>query len=301
MRNYIKYLCGLCLLCVLCVSCHETEWDVPSFENGAPYGNNDLTEDGVISVSALMTKYSSDIKPFSCTEITEDIKIRVIVTGNDIQGNLYNSIAVEDVETGSPIIVCISGSDLFGYMPVGQELLIDLKGLYFGCYGGQPQIGTPYTNAAGNTFPSRMSNSIWQKHFKLIGTANPERVESIDFPTTLNVKEHAGKLMTIRNVSVQGANGKVKWASKEDAGTFTSVQKYFVGMSQNIMIYTSTFADFANTPIPTGKMNLTGIWKVYQTDTKYDPKWELVIRSFDDIDDTDDIEEVEEENVTDIR
>lgn len=281
MRNFIKYLCGLCLLCVFCAACQDGDWDAPDFSDGVPYGNNALTETNVISIAQLKAKYPKYENTFSCVEITDDVQLRVRVTGNDIQGNIYNSIAVQD-ENGEALIVCIAASDLFARMPVGQELLIDLKGLYFGCYGAQPQLGTPYTNAAGNTFPSRMPHNIWQEHAKLLGKADPSKVVPIDFPDNPTLAD-AGKLMTIRNVSVQGADGKVMWASKADAGTYTSVQKYFVGMSTDYMLYTSTYADFANTPIPTGKMNLTGIWKVYQTNTRYNPKWELVIRDSKDI------------------
>lgn len=282
MKDYIKYLCGLCLLCGLCVSCQDGDWDAPDFSDGVPYGNNDLTEDNIITIAQLKAQYPKYDAPFSNIEITSDAKLRVRVTGNDVQGNLYNSIAVQEDATGDAMIIAISGSDLFAYMPVGQELLIDLRGLYFGCYGAQPQIGTPYTNNAGNTFPSRMANSVWLQHVKLLGAADPTKVVPIDFPDNPTMAD-AGKLMTIKNVSVQGADGKVTWASKADAGTYTSVQKYFVGLPQEIMLYTSTYADFANTPIPTGKMNLTGIWKVYQTNTQYSPKWELIIRDINDI------------------
>ena len=281
MRNYMKYLFGLCLLCVLSAACQDGDWAAPDFSEGVPYGNNSLTETNVITIAQLKAMYPKYNNTFSCVEITDDVQLRVRVTGNDVQGNIYNSIAVQD-EQGNALIVCIAASDLYARMPVGQELLINLKGLYFGCYGAQPQLGTPYTNAAGNTFPSRMNHSIWREHVKLVGKADPSKVVPIDFPANPTM-EDAGKLMTIRNVSVQGADGKVTWASQADAGTYTNVQKYFVDMSSDIMLYTSTYADFANTPIPTGKMNITGIWKVYQTNTKYSPKWELLIRDFKDI------------------
>ena len=286
MKTYIKHLCGLCLLCVLCgvsMSCQDGDWDAPDFSDGVPYGNNALTNDNIITIAQLKAQYPAYNAPFSNIEITNDSKLRVRVTGNDIQGNLYNSIAVQEDATGDALLVCISGSDLFAMMPVGQELIIDLKGLYFGCYGAQPQLGTPYTNARGNTFPSRMDAALWEKHVKLIGTADPSKVAPIDFPDAPTLAD-AGKLMTIKNVSIKGADGTTTWASKKDAGTQTSVTKYFNEKGETVMVYTSTYADFANTPIPTGKMNLTGVWKVYQTDSKYDPKWELIIRDAKDID-----------------
>ncbi len=266
------------MLCVLCVSCHETEWDAPDFGNGVPYGNNQITEDNVISIAQLKAAYPKYAANYDTTRITTDCKLRVRVTGNDIQGNLYNSIAVQEDATGDAILIAIGGNDLYAYMPVGQERLVDLKDLYVGGYGSQAQIGMPYTNAGGSTYVSRMNNSLWQKHVKLIGRADLAKVKPIEFQSNMDINAYCGKLMTIKNVSIKGADGKtVTWASKQDAGTQTSVTKYFNELNTNYMVYTSTYADFANTPIPVGKMNLTGIWK------QYNGKWELIIRDINDI------------------
>jgi len=262
-------------------ACQDGDWEAPDFSDGYPYGNNAITEYNVITIAQLKAMYPAYSENFSCIEITDSVQLRVRVTGNDVQGNIYNSIAVQD-EEGNALIVCIAASDLFARMPIGQEILIDLKGLYFGCYGSQPQLGTPYTNAGGNTFPSRMAHSIWQEHAKLVGTAEPEKVVPIEFTSSCDLDNDCGKLMTIKNVSIEGADGTVTWASKKDPTMRSnSVSKYFNESSYSshskYMVYTSTYSDFANTPIPTGKMNITGIWK------RYRDAWELVIRSFDDI------------------
>lgn len=286
MRNYIKYLSALCFLCVLCgvsTSCQDGDWDAPDFSGGAPYGNNAITEDNIITIAQLKDMFPNYNTPYSNFEITTDAKLRVRVTGNDVQGNLYNEIAVQEDASGDALLIAISGSDLFAFMPVGQELIVDLKGLYFGCNASQPQIGTPYTNNYGNTFPSRMSGNLWKQHVRLVGKADPTKVVPIDFPANPTLAD-AGKLMTLKNVTIQGADGTITWADSNDpdkAGN--GVKKFFTGMSKDFMTYTSTYADFAKTPIHTGPMNITGIWKVYQTDTKYNPQWEVIIRDYSDI------------------
>lgn len=276
MRNYIKYLSAFCVLCVLCgvsTSCQDGDWDAPDFSGGAPYGNNAITEDNIITIAQLKDMFPSYNTPYSNFEITTDAKLRVRVTGNDVQGNLYNEIAVQEDASGDALLIAISGSDLFAFMPVGQQLIVDLKGLYFGCKASQPQIGT-YNKDYGN--PSRMSSHLWKQHVRLVGKADPTKVVPIDFPANPTLAD-AGKLMTLKNVTIKGADGTVTWASKQDAGKQTSVTKYFNELNTNYMVYTSTYADFANTPIPAGKMNLTGIWK------QYNGKWELIIRDINDI------------------
>lgn len=273
----IRNIIVLMAIALLTVSCMDGDWQVPHLDP-PPYGNQGIKESNVISIAELKTLYPQYSQE-NATLMDKDAQLKVYVSGNDIEGNLYNSIAVQD-ENGDAMIVCVYENSLFAYLAVGQEILIDTKGLYIGSYGGQPQIGTPYTNKGGVTFPSRMNSQIWQAHFKLL----PTMKQNINIPQytlaqieSLNKSQHAGKLMKLVGVEVDGADGKKTWASKADAGSYSNVQLYFKGGSRNTMIYTSTYADFANEPIPMGKLNLTGVWKVYRN------KWELVLRSQEDI------------------
>ncbi len=262
---------------VLATSCMDKDWDAPVFEQ-SPYGNNNIKETNVITIAQLKQMYPNYAANYTCTLMDKEAQLKVYVTGNDISGNLYNAIAVQD-ENGDAMIVAISENSIYGYLPVGQELLIETKGLYIGGYGSQPQIGQPYTNKSGNTYVSRMSSSMWQKNFKIL----PSKHE-VNIPTytpeefkQLNIEEDCGKLMTIKNVTIKEADGKKTWASESDAGSQTSVTLYFKELPQTYEVYTSTYCKFANDPIPTGKMTLTGIWK------RYNNYWELIIRDINDI------------------
>lgn len=273
-------------------ACMDGDWDDPN--NGIPpYGDNTIEATNPVTIAKLKEMYPR-YAATDTTRMTESAQLKVYVTGNDIQGNLYNSIAVQD-ENGDALTICINRGNLYGYLPVGQELLIETKGLYIGGYGGQPQVGVPYTNKGGSTFPSRMPETMWEQHFRLLPTrtaiqtkaeneANPIPGAYVipeytpDEMSQLDQSANCGKLMTITGVTIQGADGKKVWASEADAGDYTNVQLYFNEIKGGkTMVYTSTYADFANTPVPTGKMNLTGIWKVYNG------KWELILRSEDDI------------------
>ncbi len=274
-------------------ACMDDDWDAPSYSNGNPYGNNDIdTTTNIISIAELKAKYPTTTN--DTTRITEDLKLKVYVTGNDIEGNLYNQIAVQD-DDGDALIVCIYENAIYGYLPVRQQLIISLKDLYIGGYGYQTQIGVPYTNSNGYTYVSRMTSSTWQQHFRILNQkkaiqtvaeneANPidgayviPEYTATEFKS-LAIDDIAGKLITLKDVSIKGAeSGTKKWASSEDAGDYTSVTLYFNELSSTYEVYTSTYCDFANTVIPSGQMNLTGIWK------RYNNYRELILRSIDDV------------------
>ena len=164
----------LATVSLLLASCMDNDWDIPSTD-GSEFGNQSVTETNVVSIEQLKQKYATVIYNGSYVQFTEPTQIKGVVTGNDIQGNLYSEVAIED-GTGS-MIICISQGGLFGQMQVGREILVELNGLYIGSYGQQPEIGTPYTNSNGRTYVSRMSRTVWQQHYKLLGMKDVSPVE----------------------------------------------------------------------------------------------------------------------------
>lgn len=293
--KYIKFLVAAMLLGGLATSCMDDDWNDPTGEV-APYGNNDIVEDDakMISIKELKAK-TVDLIPSSqandTVRITEDWQLKVRVTGNDIQGNIYNQIAVQD-ESGEGLLICIQKGGLFGFLPVGQEILVNLKGLYIGIYGNNVQIGVPYTNTSGRTFPSRMNINVWNEHFKILGAADaskvvPEKFDVSKLKDMAYVKSHRGKLMTLENVEMDKADGKLAWAPEadKDAGNGVSRTVKIGGKAQSLMVVrSSTYADFAAKAMPTGKVNLTGIFTVYATNpSKYGYTWQILLRSDSDI------------------
>ena len=293
--KYIKFLVAAMLLGGLATSCMDDDWNDPTGEV-APYGNNDIVEDDakMISIKELKAK-TVDLIPSSqandTVRITEDWQLKVRVTGNDIQGNIYNQIAVQD-ESGEGLLICIQKGGLFGFLPVGQEILVNLKGLYIGIYGNNVQIGVPYTNTSGRTFPSRMNINVWNEHFKILGAADaskvvPEKFDVSKLKDVAYVKSHRGKLMTLENVEMDGADGKLAWAPEadKDAGNGVSRTVKINGKAQSLMVVrSSTYADFAALAMPKGKVNLTGIFTVYATNpSKKGYTWQILLRSDSDI------------------
>lgn len=293
--KYIKFLVAAMLLGGLATSCMDDDWNDPTGEV-APYGNNDIVEDDakMISIKELKAK-TVDLIPSSqandTVRITEDWQLKVRVTGNDIQGNIYNQIAVQD-ESGEGLLICIQKGGLFGFLPVGQEILVNLKGLYIGIYGNNVQIGVPYTNTSGRTFPNRMNINVWNEHFKILGAADaskvvPEKFDVSKLKDVAYVKSHRGKLMTLENVEMDKADGKLAWAPEadKDAGNGVSRTVKINGKAQKLMVVrSSTYADFAAKAMPTGKVNLIGIFTVYATNpSKYGYTWQILLRSDSDI------------------
>lgn len=280
----------MAMVATLMASCMGSDYAAPGLDpDNAPWGNNEITETNVVSIADLKARYASTIASNGYVKIEEDMQIKGVVTGNDYAGNIYQQIPVQD-ETGA-LVVGVSASALHGFLPEGQEILIDLKDLYIGGYGEQCQIGSVYTSPnTGKTGIGRMDRYTWQKHFRLIGEADVAKADALaeDFdPSKMTdasyMETNAGKLMTIRRVSFLNADGKSVFAPDDGSVALTSncanraLREY---SSKNIVVRTSTYADFAQEIIPEGTKDIKGIF------TRYYDTWQILLRSTDDITDS---------------
>lgn len=262
---------------LLLFSCMDNDWDIPGTD-GSEFGNQAVTETNLVSIAQLKQKYATVIYNGSYVQFTEPTQIKGVVTGNDVQGNIYNQIAIED-GTGS-MIICVAQGGMFGQLQVGREIIVELQDLYIGSYGQQPEIGTPYTNKNGRTYVSRMPRSLWQSHFKMLGmkSASPTEFDKTMLGNGDYMKENCGRLMTIKGVKFQGANGKKVFAADKDKDAANSVNRSLQGISSNqLVVRTSTYADFANKTLPQGEVDVTGIF------TRYNNTWQVLIREESDI------------------
>ena len=256
-------------------SCMDDDWEDPNGTN-IPYGNNSIEETNLKTIAEVREMYKDKINTsYSYEKVTEPLQIKGYVTGNDVQGNIYNEIAVQD-ETGA-IIIAIAQGGINGYLPVGTEILVELKDLYVGNYGKQAEIGTLYTNKNGNTYVSRMNRFLWQEHFKITGgykVIEPEVFADGSAKTTWTFDKDSGKLGVIKNVTIKGASETTTFS---DPNGSQSVSLNFNEQPNSVMIYTSAYSDFAGRVVPQGKCNITGIFK------RYNDSWEIIIRSIDDV------------------
>lgn len=292
----IKFI-ALAFLALTLGSCMGDGYADPDLTDkvpAAPYGNNSLREKNVISIADLKTQFATVIANSSYKLIEKDMMIKAVVTGNDVSGNIYNQVSVQDAS--GAIIIAINGSGLSGYLPVGQEILVNLKGLYIGSYKKLPQIGGVNTKISDGTLSmGKIERSVWNEHFKILnpGEADASTVEPEEFDKTkLNnstkeekaafaayMEANVGKLMTLKKVKFASANGTNVWAPK-DTNTSLELIDAETGKrisSSNLVVRNSGYSKFANEVVPQGVFDITGIF------TRFGDTWQIVLRNTDDL------------------
>lgn len=252
----------------------------------SPWGNNSLREKNVISIADLKTQFATIINSDNgYKQIEKDMMIKAVVTGNDVSGNIYNQVSVQDAS--GAIIIAINGSGLSGYLPVGQEILVNLKGLYIGNYRKLPQIGGVNTKLSDGTLSmGKIERAVWNEHFKILNpgeadasTVVPEEFDLTKLTDAAYMDANVGKLMTLKKVKFASANGTNVWAP-DDTNTSLELIDAETGKkisSSNLVVRNSGYSKFANEVVPQGVFDITGIF------TRYNNTWQIVLRSTDDL------------------
>lgn len=284
----IKFI-ALAFLALTLGSCMGDGYADPDLTDkvpAAPYGNNSLREKNVISIADLKTQFATVINSDNgYKQIEKDMMIKAVVTGNDVSGNIYNQVSVQDAS--GAIIIAINGSGLSGYLPVGQKILVNLKGLYIGSYKKLPQIGGVNTKLSdGSLGMGKIERAIWNEHFKILNpgeadasTVVPEEFDLTKLTDAAYMNANVGKLMTLKKVKFASANGTNVWAP-DDTNTSLELIDAETGKkisSSNLVVRNSGYSKFANEVVPQGVFDITGIF------TRYNNTWQIVLRNTDDL------------------
>lgn len=232
----------------------------------------------VITINELKTKYASTISSDKYEKITDDVQLQVVVNGNDQGGNMYKQISVQD-ETGG-IIVSINATDQFSFLPVGQKILINLNGAYFGGYGKMAQIGTLYDGKIG-----RMDLNDWKGRMRILtqdesADSVSAVVDTIDFDGNIGKDQLCGRIVRLKDVTLSG-EGTQTLAPDDNSVKLSNncANRNITGAknSTDIVLRTSTFSDFASRPIPTGKVTIYGVC------TSYNSTYQILMRTNSDL------------------
>lgn len=212
-------------------------------------------------------------------QVTEKYLMRGIVTADDESGNIYKSIYIQDETAG--ICLSLDQVNIYTYMPRGQEVIIEMQGMWLGKYLGAYQVGDSTTHYQYGYQMGRYdwTKELTQKHFYTNGYPDltkvpaPKEIESAgeilstDYGMLVNLKN-------IRFTDPKVETGLLPWSIKESNGV-DRIAEFADGST--IVVRTSGYCNFYADFIPTGVGSVTGILSIYRS-TK-----QLFIRDRDDI------------------
>jgi DNA/RNA endonuclease YhcR with UshA esterase domain len=257
MKTLRKSILFLLSIFLVFSACDEREFDTPPLDAPIYKGEANIT------IQKLKDLYAGK----TLVEIDTALIIRGIVTANDVSGNIYKQIQLEDETAG--ICIAIDRNNIYGDFRVGQEVFVELKGLYFGLYGNYPQIGYKYSRNNDNNYS--IGQATWE-FFKerayLNGWPTPDKVVPKEFADIKDISStDIGKLITIRNVYFE-KGGQEPFAVPNPATGGVQTESKILKSATSTSTLTarnSSAANFAAFTMPEGVGTITGVLSIYNT------------------------------------
>lgn len=263
----------------------QADMDAPALEEPK------ATMEANTTISELKTAFAD--KTVMCPMKDEAAQTPYIIHGrvvsSDATGNIYKSIVIQD-ETAAIALSVNQGSTYTDYR-IGQDVVLNVTGLYIGYYNGLQQIGwlgDPYDGQPQLGF---MPWSFFLEHSELNGFPNPD-VEYVGqnaaWPsenpycvvTSFGQLPSAGEefrnmqsqLVEFRNVYFE-EGGKETYAPYQESVNRTLKD----ANGGSIIVRTSGYSNFYNEMIPEGTGNVRGILSYYGD------AWQLLLRGLGDV------------------
>jgi hypothetical protein len=253
----LKHLIYLLLITITVVGCSR-DFDEPPLSpevyDGPPAN---------MTIGRLKSLHQSITDP---TLIDVDYIIKAYVSGNDISGNIYKQLYIQD-ETGA-INIGIDQNSMYTEYRVGQEVYINLHGLYMIKYGGELQIGY------GGTQANRIPWLIFNDHTSRNDFPNPANVTPLEVELGKLTDDMVNKVVVIKNIYFVNADGQRPFTSDNQ----TTNEPISDVNGNKLDVRTSSYsAELAKKVLPEKYGTVTGVLG------RYNGGWQLFLRDAKDI------------------
>lgn len=190
-------------------------------------------------------------------EITEDYIISGTVISDDQQGNVYQTLIIQDATGG--VGFRIQRPDLFTDFPFGRKVYVNLKGLWVGSYNNLIQIGAGDDGRGSVTLiPAAFADDYFVK-----GPRN-QTVTPIEIAITDLSNKYQNMLIKLKNV--QFVSNEAGTATYADAVRQQAANTTLEDCAGNkIIIRSSGYSKFAGTVVPSGKGEVVAIYQIFGT------------------------------------
>lgn len=216
--------------------CYDSHFSEAAGGAAAGEGNTPLSE--------LCARYTG--RP---TPVEEDIRVVGYVTTSDRAGNFYRTLCIE--QAGAALEVMVGLDHLHNDYPPGSRLMVRLRGLTLGLQYGVLQAGTRAEPGSG--YATGYLGSRPAADAAIVRLDGGQSVE----PTLLHISEltpeRCGTLVRIETLQLRSDDGEPAPETWSGYHTFADAS------GRTLRTYVRAYADFADAPIPTGEVTLTGI------------------------------------------
>ena len=257
----MRKLLNIIFLLILVSCVQDEDFSVPPLEC------NDPNLSQTISAEDLYKNSSSTAKLYG----NDDVIIGYVVS-SDEGGNIYKNISFVDSD-GNGFNMAVDKYDTYTFYEPGRKVYVNLKNLYTQIDFGGLEIGELYNNTQIGRIPELLIEDYIKRSCEVIDEET--LVHKISLADISD--DYLFSLIEVDNVQFKDDEvGENFYSSSNELGGATN--RYIVDdKGYEIIVRTSSFADFANNPLPEGSGKIRGIL------TRYNDDYQLFMRSESDI------------------
>lgn len=248
MKHIIKRLAlmvGVIAMVVL-VGCRR--YDAPA---GLP-----KTEPVTMSLAAL-----GELVGERTVEVGEPIVVGGYVTTSDEDSNFHKTLIIDDGTAGAEVMLGIY--DSYHLYPLGYYVTIALQGCGIGRHYGVMQIGLPAEEYSGFPTDYFSSRVMLDRHIQPSADYR-EVVAEVRTIDELSATE-CGRLVKVEGLELVSNLYPDVWKVNQ-SGTWREYNIFQDEKEQRIAVYTSEYADYADSEVPAERLSLTGILQTGRID-----------------------------------
>lgn len=287
MKSLKYHILALGILAAGLTACQD-DYDAPTLQDPVATITPNITiadfKTEFADATVMMVPYKDE-----ATKTPYIIHGRVI--SSDASGNIYQNLVIQD-ETAA-VALAIRRANMWSDYRVGQDVVLDVTGIYFGNYSGLLQFGWfgDYEGEASMTFmtweaflhhsqknglPNQKvkyvnQNSTWPAENPYCVVTTIEAIKSLS-PTAEDGRNMMSQLVEIQNVWFE-EGGKDTFAEYQESNE----RRYITDGTNRMYLNNSGYASFHNDILPEGIGTVRGILSTYQDN------WCLLIRGTEDL------------------
>lgn len=233
------------------------------------------------SILELKTKYWNDATNYIDTIGTRDDGSHYVISGrvvsSDEAGNVFKSLVIQDGTAA--LSLSINSYNLYLKYRRGQEIVLDVTGMYIGKYNGLIQLGQPEWYENGGAWEaSFMSPEYFTAHAQLNGFPDTSKLDTLvvnsfsELPTDpAGLIKWQSQLVRFNNVSF--ANGGKATFSEHKSNVNQSLVD---AEGSSINVRTSGYSNFWDKTLPEGHGDVVAILSYYGTSG-----WQLILNDYE--------------------
>lgn len=261
--NTLRKIVYLILISLAIVSCTR-DYDAPPLSEPQYDGKANIT------IANLKKQFPSSDRD-NPTLIDVDYVVRGYVTSNDAEGNVFKQLYIDDGTAG--INIGVDQNSLYSIYRPGQEIFIELHGLYIVNYGGELQIGNKGSQA------NRINWETFSRVTHLNKWPDKSKIEPIEVTldeinaSDVDPEKYVNRLVRFNNIAFANGGKGLFYSGSENYKS--EIIKDAKG--NTIDLRTSSYATFAKDTLPKGKGSITALLG------RYNGSWQLTLRSLEDV------------------